>query len=202
MATRLTFFFVERTSDGTVKTQSGITSAFIQPQPNSASSNPSTKAADSDSIVLTQSGTNLGQWYADIDNPVPRYDLYINGEKQQDFSGTCGFAAPTDKTIFIKKGVQISANSYAYPQEMETGIGALASPDGGDTWPKFVVGNLPTVFIFPPSELISGVYSYREVKVVKDSIGVNAGNLTFLLSLDPNGPELPAYYCDIMIVLI
>jgi len=200
---RFTIFLVEHSADGTLKPQSGISSAFLQPQPDVSSGNPSTKTADSYSIALTASGSNPGQWYADITNQNVRYDLYINGEKQADFSGSAGFEVPSSKSIFIKKNVEVdSALDPNETEEFTTSVGKLATPDGGQTWPKFSASNPPTVFIFPPSDIIGGVYVYREVKIVFGSIEIAGGNLRFHLSLDPNGPEMTKYYCDIMIVLL
>lgn len=199
---RFSIFLVEHALDGTLKPQSGITSAFLQPQPDLNSANPSTKTADSYSIVLTQSTNNPGQWYADIVNQNVRYDLYINTNKQDDFSGTSGFEVPASKSIYIKRGVEIDELAISDFETLTTGSGKLTTPDGGQTWPKFSLSNLPAVFIFEPSSEINEVFVFRAVKIVQGSITVNSGNLVFNVSLDPNGPTMSHYYCDIMIVLL
>jgi len=177
-------------------------SAFLQPQPNQSSSNPTNKSADSDSIVLTESTSNPGLYYADITNPAPRYDLYIGGIKQGDFSGLAGFNMPSSKSIYYKKNVEINANAYMTPQTLTTGTAPIATPDGGQTWPKFSASNLPMIVILEPSELVGDTYLYRLTKIVKNSISVDAnGKLTFQVSLDPNGPDLANYYCDILIIM-
>jgi hypothetical protein len=199
---RFTIFLIENASDGTLKTQSGITTAFLQPQSDVSSSNPSSKTADSNSVVLTRSTTNPGQWYADITNPAPRYDLYINGEKQADFSGSTGFAMTSGKSLFVKKNLEITEFISDNVADFVTGTGQLATPDGGDTWPKFSSTNLPAIFVFPPSDYISPNYVHREIKLVKGSVSISSGNLLFSVSLDPNGPELDHYYFDLMIILL
>jgi len=199
---RFSIFLVEHALDGTLKPQSGITSAFLQPQPDLNSANPSTKTTDSYSVVLTQSVNNPGQWYADITNQNVRYDLYINTNKQDDFSGASGFEVPASKSIYIKRGVDIGELAVGEFEVLTTGSGKLTTPDGGQTWPKFSSSNLPAVFIFEPSSIINNIYVYRAVKLTQASIQVVGGNLLFNVSLDPNGPEMSHYYCDIMIVLI
>jgi len=199
---RFSIFLVEY-SGGALRPQIGITSAFLQPQPNQSSSNPSTKSSDSESVILTQSGTNPGQWYADITNPVPRYDLYINNQKQTDFSGSVGFEMPESKKIYVKKNVEIVSTAWTTPEVFETTVGKLATPDGGQSWPTFSSTLLPAVFIFPPSENLGNSYQYREAKIVRNSISyVSGGHIQFEISLDPNGPDLANYYVDIMIVML
>jgi hypothetical protein len=202
---RLSIFLTEYTSAGGLKPQTGVTSAFLQPQPDASSFNPSSKTADADSILLVQSSVNPGQYYADISNPVPRYDLYINNEKQADFSGTAGFEIPSSKSIYIKKNVQLNSDAATVGELFTTGSGKLANPDGGQTWPKFStdLDTLPHIIITSPSESEDPTfYPYREVKILRGSTSVYLGNLSFTLILDANGPELNAYFCDIMIILL
>ena len=189
-------------SSGYVRPREGLTNTFLQPQPNQSSSNPGSKTPDSDSITLIESGTNPGFYYADITNPSPRYDLYVSGVKAGDFSGLGGFNLPSSKSVYFKRNVAINANAYTTPETLTTGTGKLATPDGGQTWPKFSSSNLPMIVILAPSELVSGNYEYREVKIVKNSMSVNgSGVLSFNVSLDPSGPELALYYCDIQFIL-
>jgi hypothetical protein len=200
---RFSIFLTEYTSAGGLRPQTGISSAFLQPQPDTSSSNASTKTSDSDSIILTQSSVNPGQYYADITNPVPRYDLYINNEKQADFSGAAGFEFSSSKSIYIKKNVQLNSNAATVEEVLTTGSGKLATPDGGQTWPKFSASNLPHIVVMAPSEASDPTYfPYREVKVLRGSPSVSSGNLSFTLVLDGNGPELSVYFCDIMIILL
>mgnify|MGYP001609227739 CR=1 FL=1 len=174
---------------------------FLQPQPDQNSSNLSSMSPDALSVVLTESATMPGCYMAEISNPYPRYDLYIEGIKQADFSGTKGFFFPS-KGIYTKKGLSISSVSDVNPSQEQTGVGGLATPDGGGTWPIFDPDNLPTIFVLEPSELSNGLYVYRKISLIKNSIGVDVdGSLMFNLSLDPNGPTLAAYTCDIMIIM-
>ena len=200
---RVAIFLIEKvTATGYLRPREGLTNVFLQPQPNQSSSNPTNKTPDGDSLVLSESSNNPGLYYVDVNNPAPRYDLYVSGVKEGDFSGLGGFNLGSSKSVYYKRNVQINSNAYETPQVLTVGSGVLVSPDGGQTWPKFSSSNLPMIVIMEPSELISGVYDYRSVKIVKNTIAVNgSGVLSFNVSLDPNGPTLAAYYCDIQLIM-
>jgi hypothetical protein len=192
---RFTIFIGERVvSTGYMRPRTGLSNVFLQPQPNISSSNPSSKSADSDSITLTESSTNPGTYYAD--------DLYVGGAKQGDFNGSTGFMLPSSKSIYFKRNVLIDSTSYETAMSITVGSGVMATPDGGQTWPKFSTSNLPMVVILEPSESVSGFFMYRSVKMVRNSLSVSAGGvLSFQVVLDPNGPDLAKYYCDILIIM-
>jgi len=203
---RFSIFLVEYTSVGGLKPQSGITSAFLQPQADISSANPSSKTADSNSVALTQS-SDPGHWYADLDNPSPRYDLYINGNKQSAFSGSEGFEFPSSKSIYVKKNLTVDSTAYITPELFTVGSGKLATPDGGQTWPKFSTSNKPAIFVFPISVTTNETpppqyYRNREAKVVGEMTAVSSGILSFYIALDPNGPDLSSYTVDLMIVML
>lgn len=152
--------------------------------------------------MLSESVTSPGVYYADISKAYPRYDLYIQGVKDADFSGTQGFNLPSSKSIFFKRNVEINSSAYQTPEDFVVGVDKLATPDGGQTWPKFSALNIPLILIQPPSELISDYYVFRLAKIVRDSIAVDVvGILSFKISLDPNGPELPNYYVDMLFIM-
>jgi len=200
---RLSIFLAQKNvTTNAIEPRIGLTDTFLQPQKDITSVNPSSMSQNSESIALIESGTSPGVYYADILNPCVRYDLYIGGSKDSVFSGNNGFNLPSSKSIYFKKNVEIDAEAYAIPEGFETGVGVLATPDGGQTWPKFSSTNLPMIIVLAPSENVSGMYMYRIAKIVRGSVSVNgSGNLIFSIALDPNGPTLANYYCDIMVVI-
>jgi len=198
---RFSIFLVEYVG-GILRPQVGISNAFLQPFVTLNSPYPSSKTPDSDSIILNQSIDNPGMWFADISNPAPRYDLYINSLKQNDFSGTGGFNLASSKSLFIKQNIEINSNAWQTPEIFIVGEGKLATPDGGQTWPN-LVNCIPAVYCFPPSVQLGSSYVWRQVRLVKDSWAYTVDNkLLFQLSLDPNGPDLSNYYFDLMLVLL
>lgn len=200
---RFSVFLVAQDIYGKLGSRTGLTNVFLQPQPNQTSVNPSSKSPDADSITLTEAlPDSPGVYYAEITNPAPRYDLYVESNKETNLSGSAGFNIGASKSIFFKKNLTISSGAYVTPDTFTTGSGQLTIPDGGQTWPKFSSSNPPIVIVLPPSEVSGGQYIHRIVKLVRNSIAVDgSGNLSFDLSLDPNGPVLATYYCDVMILM-
>lgn len=188
---KFSIFLTEKNGDGVLEPLEGASSVYLLSQNAGAAQ-----------VALTESLNMPGMYSAEITNPYAKYDLYINGVRQDDFSGTYGFFFPGNKALYTKRNLAVDSDADVTPDTFVTGTGSLAQPDGSGGWPKFDGSNLPVIYVLEPSELSSGLYIYRKIALVKDSVSVDvSGNLTFQLSLDPNGPTLGAYTCDLLIIM-
>lgn len=186
---------------GNLQPETGL-SIFLHPQPKELSTNPSNLTATADSLVFTEVGN--GQYYVDIENPTAKYDLYVDGVKDDTFSGTTGFSLPSTKSIYFKKNVApFSGETYEYRtlNTDDTSPDYIGDPDGGQSWPKFDNGNLPYIILLAPSEPLSGFYPYRYVTIERGSVSVTAGILEFTVTKDSNGPALVEYYFDLLLII-